>query len=399
MIENNYQFFFNKKMAKSLIIFGIIGKKIYLTFILASILISLSITKIFIPQVEHTSLINSLGGSLLDILSVFIPYIFKLKSRSNSVKIKRTKNIFKDYGIFLLIYLLYFGINYLIEYLDIQDVDLSTKDIGVCIQMICYNLLSPIILKSKYYIHHIISLILFCIFSIITDSFLQYFKDIGFGSILLILPHTIKNLFSVYWKYLIDKKYHSYWNILFFYGLYSFIIQFIQFIIIIIKDPYDNSIFKSIRNAEKKYIVISFLLEAIIGNNLRLLISLLILQYFSLNHVLISFTFYYIVIYTIIYAYSYNEYKYYLYFLIPAVFQIISLLFFLEILEFNFCDLNKNTKRNIMLREEAEMQFRNSISSDIEIDNDLTINILQDKDIIELYGPEEEDDDTYYKEN
>ena len=255
MIENNYQFFFNKKMAKSLIIFGIIGKKIYLTFILASILISFSITKIFIPQVEHTSLINSLGGSLLDILSVFIPYIFKLKSRSNSVKIKRTKNIFKDYGLFLLIYLLYFGLNYLIEYLDIQDVDLSKTDIGVCIQMICYNLLSPIILKSKYYIHHIISLILFCIFSIITDSFLQYFKDIGFGSILLILPYTIKNLFSVYWKYLIDKKYHSYWNILFFYGLYSFIIQFIQFIIIIIKDPYDNSIFKSIRNAEKKYIV------------------------------------------------------------------------------------------------------------------------------------------------
>ena len=198
---------------------------------------------------------------------------------------------------------------------------------------------------------------------------------------------------------MIDKKYHSYWNILFFYGLYSFIFQFIQFIIIIIKDPYDNSIFKSIRNAEKKYIVINFLLEAIIGNNLRLLISLLILQYFSLNHVLISFTFYYIVIYTFIYAYSYNEYKYYLYFLIPAVFQIISLLFFLEILEFNFCDLNKNTKRNIMLREEAEMQFRNSISSDIEIDNDLTINIPQDNDIIELYGPEEKDDDTYYKEN
>jgi len=399
LIENNYQFFFNKKMAKSLIIFGIIGKKIYLTFILASILISLSITKILIPQVEHISLINSLGGSLLDILSVFIPYIFKLKSRSNSVKIKRTKNIFKDYGIFLLIYLLYFGINYLIEYLDIQDVDLGTTDIGVCIQMICYNLLSPIILKSKYYIHHIISIILFCIFSIISDSFLQYFKDIGFGSILLILPHTIKNLFSVYWKYLIDKKYHSYWNILFFYGLYSFIIQFIQFIIIIIKDPYDNSIFKSIRNAEKKYIVINFLLEAIIGNNLRLLISLLILQYFSLNHVLISFTLYYIVIYTFICAYSYNEYKYNLYFLIPAVFQIISLLFFLEILEFNFCGLNKNTKRNIMLREEAEMQFRNSISSDIEIDNDLTINIPQDKDIIELYDPEEKDDDTYYKEN
>ena len=31
-------------------------------------------------------------------------------------------------------------------------------------------------------------------------------------------------------------------------------------------------------------------------------------------------------------------------FLIPAFFQMLSLLFFLEILEFNFCHLNKNTK-------------------------------------------------------
>ena len=32
-------------------------------------------------------------------------------------------------------------------------------------------------------------------------------------------------------------------------------------------------------------------------------------------------------------------------FLIPFIFQILSLLFYLEILEFNFCGLNKNTKK------------------------------------------------------
>jgi hypothetical protein len=36
--------------------------------------------------------------------------------------------------------------------------------------------------------------------------------------------------------------------------------------------------------------------------------------------------------------------------LIISIFQIISLLFYLEIFEFNFCSLNKNTKKNIMLR-------------------------------------------------
>ena len=83
---------------------------------------------------------------------------------------------------------------------------------------------------------------------------------------------------------------------------------------------------------------------------------------------------------------NYDKHKNHLFFLIPAVFQILSLLFFLEILEFNFCNLNRNTKRNIMLREEEEMLLRNnSVASDIEIDNDLIIKNLQMEKDFELY--------------
>ena len=78
-----------------------------------------------------------------------------------------------------------------------------------------------------------------------------------------------------------------------------------------------------------------------------------------------------------------NRFKKFLIFSIPGFFQIISLLFFLEILEFNFCNLNKNTKRNIILRQEEEMLFRNSNVSDIEIDTDLIIKNPPEK--IELY--------------
>ena len=48
----------------------------------------------------------------------------------------------------------------------------------------------------------------------------------------------------------------------------------------------------------------------------------------------------------------------------------IILLFFLEIFEFNFCNLNKNTKRNIEERSLASMDMRESISSvnELEID-------------------------------
>ena len=120
------------------------------------------------------------------------------------------------------------------------------------------------------------------------------------------------------------------------------------------------------------------------------------MEYFSVNHELISEGFYLIVKFTIIVIYYYNKIIYIL-FLIPAFFQIIILLFYLEILEFNFCNLNRNTKRNIMLREEEEMLLRNNTNvSEIEIDKDLIVKNPQDKKDLELYDMI---DDSEEKEN
>ena len=84
--------------------------------------------------------------------------------------------------------------------------------------------------------------------------------------------------------------------------------------------------------------------------------------------------------------YNYALHKMHLFFLIPAIFQILSLLFFLEILEFNFCNLNFNTKRNIMIREKKEMLLRNySDASDIEIDKDFYIKNQEEEKNLELY--------------
>ena len=108
------------------------------------------------------------------------------------------------------------------------------------------------------------------------------------------------------------------------------------------------------------------------------------MEYFSLNHVLISLLLYKIVIG--LYQCIINNILNKLLFLLPAFFQVFSLLFYLEILEFNFCNLNKNTKRNIMLREEEEMLLRsNTNESEIEIDNDLIIKNQKEKKELELY--------------
>ena len=370
-------------MSKFPIICGILGKKLYLTILLALVLILYIELKGLIPTGNDIPLINNLGGPVIEMLSVFIPYIFKLKGKSKASKKKCTKSNFKDYFIFCLITFLFFGINYFIEYLNIVALSVNVMWIGLCFQMICYFFLSMIILKSKYYIHNIISLILFCIFTVIIDLIIENLKYIELKSFLFFIPNLVDNILSCYMKYLIDKKYHSYWNVLFFFGLFIFIVYTTEFIIKIKKEP--NTIFKVIENGKTKYIILNFLLDAIVHEYLRMLLTLLILEYFSFNHVFISHLLYRISIGFIQSITNFDSYKNYLFFLIPAFFQVFSLLFYLEILEFNFCNLNRNTKRNIMLREEEEMLLRNNTNvSDIEIDKDLIIKNPQEKKDLEL---------------
>ena len=223
-------------------------------------------------------------------------------------------------------------------------------------------------------------------------------------SLLSLLPNLVDDLLCCYMKYLIDKKYHSIWNILFFLGLFFFIFNLIDFIIIIINDPYNNYIFKAMKITGTKYIILNFFLDAILNQFLRMLLTLIILEYFSLNHVLISLLLFRIAISIYLHELIFKFIiilvdKKYLFFLIPAFFQIISLLFYLEIFEFNFCNLNRNTKRNIMLREEEEMLLRNNTNAseiEVEIDKDLIVKNPQEKKDLELYDMI---DDSEEKEN
>ena len=97
-------------MSKFPIIFGIIGKKLYLTIILALVRILYSILKRLIPKEESISIINQFGGSVIEMLSIFIPYIFKFKSKFEKSSRKCTKVNFKDYFLLFLIILLNEGI-------------------------------------------------------------------------------------------------------------------------------------------------------------------------------------------------------------------------------------------------------------------------------------------------
>ena len=101
---------------------------------------------------------------------------------------------------------------------------------------------------------------------------------------------------------------------------------------------------------------------------------ILILYYLRPNHTILTDQFY---IYGTALFYQDNPNRYYT--LIPFVFQIFILLFYFEILEFNFCKLNKNTAKNIKEREITDSEFNNDDALDnaIELANNY---IVEDND-------------------
>ena len=163
-------------MSKFPIIFGIIGKKIYLTILLALIMILYFVFKRLIPEEESISIINKLGGSVIEMLSIFIPYIFKFKSKFEKSSRKCTKANFKDYFILFLIVLSYTGTKKLIEYLDIKAQPISNTWIFPFYLVLCNLFLTIIMLKEKYYVHNFICIILCCIFRLLMILFLEISK-------------------------------------------------------------------------------------------------------------------------------------------------------------------------------------------------------------------------------
>ena len=66
-----------------------------------------------------------------------------------------------------------------------------------------------------------------------------------------------------------------------------------------------------------------------------------------------------------------------------SLIQIIILLFYLEILEFNFCSLNKNTRKSIMIREKSQDFDDNDNEIDIK-GYDISESIIKQEKELEL---------------
>ena len=83
-------------MSKFPIICGIVGKKLYLTILLTIIYASSAFFSRFVSRGYEIPIIIRLGGSILEMLSILIPYIFKFKSKSDNLAKICTKAAIKD---------------------------------------------------------------------------------------------------------------------------------------------------------------------------------------------------------------------------------------------------------------------------------------------------------------
>ena len=354
---------------KKFISLGLIDRNIYLPFLLAAFLIFSGYIGGFVPKADYSYYIKGFGTSFGFMLARFIPCIFRIKSEI-SFKKNCTKNNIKDYFFFFIVYGIYRAAVLTVHFTEFSTKRLSSLCTTQSLEIIFLLVITRLFLKYKYYIHNIISLISFCIFSTIIDLIAGSLQQLQLIDSLYSGVVITEDLFYCFMKYMLDSKYHKYWDIIFFQGVFNFIYMSIA-VIIRIKIDNDSSFIKGYFSQDQIGPVSAiFFFNVFCSGLIQQVLNVLIIYLFSPNHMLIA----YVInkIKKILFDNTKGD-NYNLFCIIPFIFQILSLLFYLEILEYNFCNLNENTKKNIRLREKEEMVSRESKANEIELADGLIL--------------------------
>ena len=177
---------------------------------------------------------------------------------------------------------------------------------------------------------------------------------------------------------MIDKQFRFYWNIMFFSGISLLIIN-TPLLIAILITPRESApkFFLAFWDYFERVSVGMIILKFIIFFILYFFFCVLrILTIFYLSPVYILITENLSKIFIIL-ANNTNDNKYYCIFFF--ILQFFSLMIYLEIIELDFCRLNKNTKRSIQSREFDDVIDRKDTyqSGNAEIIDDYIIDICQ----------------------
>ena len=380
-------------MSKLFIRIGQVNRKLVILILIYSVTVIFTELNFFFSSIDTNNIIDFFVSSLGEIFGgILMPYIVKNKITIKSKKKSSKKQSVKDYFLLFIIFLIAIGTRFLVNISTNNTLQLSILSFLQGWEIILFLILTYFFLKYKYYIHHIISLSIFCISCVLLDIILGHFSNLGLSLLYMFIYVSCDAVISIYLKYLMDYKYKQYWNILLAIGLIYFLSGFIEFIIQLILNK--SQVLKMLKyyftNTGVGYIILRFFVEFIFGGFFREMIKCVIIKNFSPDYILIGNQagLIFIDIYLIDEKYQYSS-------ILLFILLIFSLLFYLEILEYNFCDLNKNTKRNIQIRAESENFIDDTIDDKIELSPGYIVKESEENnsnEIIEMKENDEKED-------
>ena len=405
-------------MSGCIIIIGRVNKKHILPFLLALIQIILSIINEYYPLRNKNNIIfacyNIAFGKMFIRLFPLILKISEQEDRKNAPNKKSKYLYYFLVCLFDTLNMMVKGIGENIIYILDNEVEkfatnnpfLNHDFIVLSCEMIFLVCISIWLLKYIYHKHHVISMIVFIIFGIICDIVIDNFGSINKNFFLIefirILECVMESFYFCYQKYLMEKLYFSYWNVSFVQGVYNFFLFSLLFFIILINPDKENSSFDLISNFYSYFIDNDNEVGLIIGKEIIefilyiffFILFILVLCYFEPNFMFIIIQLSYIT--KNIMEKSANK----LYSLVFYIIQFIALLIHLELLELNFCGLNKHIKRNIDLRGMSEFEINDIDSSAdtnyIDFDKDYKIKLEENnEEYIEMGNVTKKDDNNY----
>jgi len=367
-------------MVKKIIIFGEINKKHILPLSLAIYQVLNKIFNTYYPK-NILNGIFELYSMALGMLSIlFLPCIFKIKVTEEEKEREIHKRKWLHYPLLIVIYWIYHlaKLFMVISKVKARGNDETINPFAespfafIGLEMILLTVASIILLKYKYFIHHIISMAGFILFGNFSDLLLgSYSEIIKFGAVPIIIQifGIISDVVYYYYqKYMMEKLFYPYWTISFTAGIgLALFATAILIYVLVLKEkanPFivDPQRFYSYFNGNDIGLKVGKIILLYILSVVNTILNILNIYYFSPNYILISFQFSKFVDVLI------NESDSKKYFtIIFFVIQLFFLMIYLEILELNFCNLNQNTKKSI--------DFRSTIDSSGENGRDSTIGL------------------------
>ena len=360
--------------------FGAIDKKL----LILVLCIIVNLINLIVSNEVPDNYLNDILSSLLDEVGPIIAgtiLIFTLKQKQ-----KETKDDKKSFKYIFILFLLRLGrssYERIFPYVVTDTTYRFNKILNTtnAIEINLTTLGTFILLKYKYHKHHIVSLIIFFVLGVTSDFIMKSYFAIKYTYFYVYIYYVIVEVsLFCYLKYMMDKLYYPYMEVLLYWGLTGLIEKlfiFSGFIIYEHKNNIDGIIHEFyVYFTETSAVVIiffEFLYELIISAADHLLL-MLVLFYLRPNHLIFSDEFN---VFIRIICYREMENKYYT--IIPFIFQIFILFFYFEILEFNFCNLNYNTAKNIEKRGENiyiedDINVRPSRTSLIELGGNYYLN-------------------------